>query len=354
MSTISVQALASKEANVFECYYMRDSIKVNPSYQRNSDIWTLEKKQLLIDSIINGYDLPKIYFHRLQGKSTEHKYAIIDGRQRLETMWKFIGDEFPLAKDFHYLEDRSVELSGLKYSDLARDYPIIKNRFDATSLPVMIVETEDEDLIDDMFSRLNEAVPLNAAEKRNAWRGHCMATVKRLAENLFFKKKLRFKSPRYQHMEVAIKLLYLEECMSVGGKIADTKKASLDSFAKKYKKKGERHILELSNSVVEIIDKLYSVFLDKDVLLSTQTPIPIYYLVARRQLEECSKISISRKHLEEFHDERQDNRKRAEDDIEKADFELLEYDRLSQQGTNDASSLRERSNILFEYLEKYQ
>ena len=38
----------------------------------------------------------------------------------------------------------------------------------------------------------------------------------------------------------------------------------------------------------------------------------------------------------------------AESSILDVDFDLLEYDRLSQQGTNDASSIRERWRILAE------
>ena len=41
----------------------------------------------------------------------------------------------------------------------------------------------------------------------------------------------------------------------------------------------------------------------------------------------------------------------AEIDLEKAEFELLEFDRLSQQGTNDASSIRERRRIMLEYID---
>jgi hypothetical protein len=44
------------------------------------------------------------------------------------------------------------------------------------------------------------------------------------------------------------------------------------------------------------------------------------------------------------------NREVAQDDLTKASFELLEYDRLSQQGTNDASSIRERWRILENWL----
>ena len=43
-------------------YSEREAIQLDPEYQRISGIWTPEKRQLLIDSIINGFDLPKLHF----------------------------------------------------------------------------------------------------------------------------------------------------------------------------------------------------------------------------------------------------------------------------------------------------
>ena len=73
---------------------MKKRIDNQPSYQRQSELWNLEKKQLLIDSILNGYDIPKIYLHKFNKpkkiRGIEMQYAIIDGRQRLETIWGFL------------------------------------------------------------------------------------------------------------------------------------------------------------------------------------------------------------------------------------------------------------------------
>ncbi len=48
----------------------------------------------------------------------------------------------------------------------------------------------------------------------------------------------------------------------------------------------------------------------------------------------------------EFREQVQNNRVQAEENYAEASFELLEFDRLSQQGTNDASNIRERLRIL--------
>lgn len=40
----------------------KEYINFSPSYQRMGGIWNKRQKQMLIDSILNGFDIPKIYF----------------------------------------------------------------------------------------------------------------------------------------------------------------------------------------------------------------------------------------------------------------------------------------------------
>lgn len=346
---IYLDSYQKQHSTVFSIYSDKDEIDTSPDYQRHGDIWTLEKKQLLIDSIINRYDIPKIYFHKLS-EDSKKEFAIVDGRQRLETIWKFIDGDFALNENFTYLRDSKVNLSGMTYQDIAKEYPKIKNKFDATSLPIIVIQTDDIELIDDMFSRLNEAVPLNAAEKRNAKRGFCIKAVNELSNNKFFKSRIKFNDNRYQHREVAIRLMFIEYCLTFrNGKIIDTKKVYLDDFAETYRRKGKEKINNTKIKVEQILDPLHSVFIDKDNLLSSQSIVPIYYLVAKELLKTNKKM-FSRTKLVEFIKLRKKNRILAEKNFAKANFELLEFDRMSQQGTNDASSIRERTRILLDYL----
>ena len=84
---------------IWQLYRQRSRFQLDPEYQRLSDIWTLDKRQLLLDSILNGFDVPKLYLHKfpypLKKKKKTFDYAIIDGKQRLETIWQFIR---PVAK----------------------------------------------------------------------------------------------------------------------------------------------------------------------------------------------------------------------------------------------------------------
>src|SRR5882724_6160307 len=99
---------------------------LEPDYQRQSDIWGEEKRQLFIDSLINGYDVPKLYFHRLSpGSTTSKRFAIVDGKQRLETIRGFLANKFPLADDFTDVQaDSDAEVAaGKTYQELTDKHP---------------------------------------------------------------------------------------------------------------------------------------------------------------------------------------------------------------------------------------
>jgi hypothetical protein len=330
-------------------YSERADIKLDPPYQRMGGVWTLEKKQLLIDSIINDYDIPKIYFHifdREQKRQHGYSYAVIDGRQRLETIWEFIDGEFSLSKDFEFQRYPEIKLAGLGYNDIAQSYPKVKIFFDSFVLPVIGVETDDEDLIEDMFSRLNEAVPLNAAEKRNALGGGFVKAIRELSDHDLFVSKVSFANKRFQHREVSARFLLVEHSLTTQNKIVDTKKVYLDGLAKSYGTGHDAQVNALLDSAVTIVDAMNSVFIKGDPLLRSQGNMVVYYLLFRTALS-CSRLNkITRAGLLAFIQKLNDNRIAAAKDYENASFELLEYDRLTQQGTNDASNIRERFSVL--------
>jgi hypothetical protein len=349
MSYIDTNPL--QHSNILSLFADRDQIIMDPDYQRQGDLWSKEKRQLLIDSILNRYDIPKLYFHKLDRETVKKKgkaYAVIDGRQRLEAVFDFMEGGFELSDDFEYLLDETVDARGLNANDLAKKYPRIKQRFDSFNLPVICVETDDLDLIEDMFSRLNEAVPLNAAEKRNAIGGEMAHTVTDVSKNPFFSKKVRFKNNRYQHREGAVRLLFLEKCYGED-KVVDTKKPFLDQFVRDHRSGKTTEVARLKAAVTKTLKEMTKVFVNDDILLVAQSAVPIYFLLFREAVRGKELTKLSRSKFLKFQELRQNNREMAATDITKAQFEFLEYDRLSQQGTNDASSIKERLSILRNY-----
>lgn len=334
-------------SSVWALYRMRDRVQLDPEYQRLSDIWTLDERQLLIDTILNGFDVPKIYFHKFQEpqkkKTKTHDFAIIDGKQRLETMWSFLDGKIALADDFKYFKDSSVDAGGMKYDELGKAYPDLKNQFDTFLLTVISIETDDLEMIEEMFSRLNEAAPLTAPEKRNAYGGPLPVAIKKLAAEAFFTKHLPFPNKRYRHYDLATKFLLAEH----EGKVVDTKKAYLDDFVKSFKKKARTKMPAFLEPAQETVELMASVFTNKDALLRQVGMVTAYYHLFRFARDAGWDDQITRKKLLDFDKRREANRELAEKDLASADYDLIEFDRYAQ-SPNDAGALKFRLRVMLE------
>ncbi len=348
----SIRIAELRNSSVLRVYADRESIQKDPDYQRMGEVWTLEKRQLLIDTVLNELDMPKLYFHEFaRAKTLEDgqvvKFAVIDGRQRLEAIYGFIEGLFALAEDFKYFEDSSIDAGGLTYADLGKVFPRLKTVLDSYVLPVTTVLTDDQDLIEEMFSRLNEAAPLNAAEKRNAMGGPMAQVIREVADHGFFGVRVPFSNKRYQHREVAAKFLLLCSSNSLG----DTKKAYLDDMVQGFRREQkESEAREIGEEVRGILDWAQGIFVERDALLKTQAMAVIYFQVFREALDQGWADGIRREELVEFDEERRRNREAAEEEIAKATYELLEFDRMHLQGSNDKSSIEFRVRVLKEFL----
>lgn len=343
-----------QHSTVLRIYSEKDDLNLEPDYQRMGDIWSKEKKQLLVDSILNNYDIPKIYFHQLPREErliSGFNYAVIDGRQRLEAIWGFMEGNFNLGSDFSYLDDPSIDLSNISYEKLGEKFPKIKIKFDSYVLPIIAVQTDDLDLIEEMFSRLNEAVPLNAPEKRNAIGGELVRAIRDLANHEFFTKNIAFSNKRYQHYEVIARILLLESHLLLNEKLVDTKKVYLDNLAHSYKNETDK-VKTLKHVVTQVLNKLTLIFIEKDFLLKSQGNIVIYYLLAKSDTNPPSQIL--RNGIEQFLTEVKEMKDFAnnasESEYNQINYELIQYSRLLVQGTNDIGNIKSRLKILSSYL----
>ncbi len=326
----------------------RGSIELEPVYQREGGVWSLDKKQLFIDSLLNNFDVPKVYVHDMGAVDSGKRYAVVDGKQRITTILAFVDGQFALADDFKLLDSNSeVDIvAGSYFSGLSDD---AKEYFREKNLDVVLIETMDLDDIEELFSRLNNGEKLNAAEQRNAFGGRMAGAVREMANSTFFATKLGFKDRRYSYQEIAAKLLYIESCelrLGKGNAFVDLKKRHLDKFVKENKGISDSDLKKLQASVNNHLNWMRPVFSDNDPLLGKQSFPQLMYLFTKTINREYAAVDLQRKvseFLNFFNQERQENSRRSEDDM---DSELTEYGRLTQQGTNDADSMKKRVTIL--------
>jgi len=331
----------------------RETIDFEPPYQRRGGLWSREDKQFLIDSILNQYDIPKLYIadftfgpSPLNTRSTQ--YAVIDGKQRFEAILDFMDGKIVLSRDFTLALDPSLELAGLGYRDLRANYPKVASRFDNFNLTVMSVVTDEEGKINELFVRLNRNKTLTGPEIRNAMRGVVPQLIRDLAADEFFASRIKFDSKRGQDLDAAAKMLLVE----FRGRLVETKKATLDNLVAE----GQNAEAEIADSTVQdferaadrvhaVLRRMNEVFVTQDALLGTQGVIVPYYWFIKKSAEDD--LGLLRTFLVQFEEERAKNREIAKDpdEAERVNYTLSRYDQLNR-SINDVGSLEGRVEIL--------
>ena len=138
----------------------RGDLVANKGYQRSPGLWPNASRSYFIDTILEGYPFPKIYFHEyLDRKTKKVKTEIVDGQQRITTIQDFLNDKFALGKN-------SARYAGCFFSSLDED---TQDSFLFYTVSTDVIRDAGHPEILQMFRRMNAyTLPLNAAEKRHS------------------------------------------------------------------------------------------------------------------------------------------------------------------------------------------
>jgi Protein of unknown function DUF262 len=144
----------------------KSAIDLDPPYQRPADAWDIGRRQRFIDSLLNGFDVPKFYLHDVRGGDRPTiAYTVVDGKQRLTAIWSFLADGVALADGFVStscppgLESVPRPAPGMRFSDLPLAW---RTAFRQTYLSVVLIQDATLAEIEELFARLNSGVPLAA------------------------------------------------------------------------------------------------------------------------------------------------------------------------------------------------
>jgi hypothetical protein len=201
----------------FEEWHERDELVLQPKFQRR-DVWSDKARSYLMDTIIRGKPIPKIYMRQdVNPKSRRARREIVDGQQRLHTVLSFLKDGFKISKSHHETFGGKA-FSGL---DHGTQKDILKYEF-----VVDLLQDMPDNEVYDLFARINTySEKLKAQELRNAkWFGDFKSCVYLLskefstffAENGIFTAKaiLRMAEAEY----ISDLLLAMQEGITAGDK----------------------------------------------------------------------------------------------------------------------------------------
>ena len=139
-----------------------NQLDLDPPYQRRS-VWTRKDRQFFLDTIFRGFPSPAIFLHKTMTDSGEAHYHVVDGKQRLETILLFVSNKLRIAKDYG-----DSRLDGKSWAQLENE-PSLRREFWNYQIPVEMVDLVENDLVNEVFDRLNRnARKLKRQELRHA------------------------------------------------------------------------------------------------------------------------------------------------------------------------------------------
>lgn len=143
--------------------YEHGHLNLEPGFQRQS-VWTERDRAKLIDSILRNYPLPAIFLYKREADG-HLVFDVIDGKQRLESIFMFMG----AMRGRYWTRTQLPEADSVEWVD----WPLLRRKgrqplITGYEIPVIEVDGEMGEIID-VFVRINSTgKALTPQEKRHA------------------------------------------------------------------------------------------------------------------------------------------------------------------------------------------
>ncbi|MDD1689722.1 MAG: DUF262 domain-containing protein [Methanoregula sp.] len=322
---------------------------LEPDFQRDL-VWSIEKQQKLIDSIIRKWHIPPIHLVKVEGKE---KYEVLDGKQRLYSIYNFVTDRFPFNGNFLPGVDDFSQFHLKHFSEFPSG---LQKEIEMSPIRIFKVTEVKMDEATELFLRLNQGVNVSASEKRNCIYGPVKEFLRQMLNShpkLFCDSTLGFENKRMAYQDSLDKIFFLEKIESLEFKPTSRILEKM-YFEKKIDGRIQQNLdrnLDLVESTISGFNKMHGFKLTKSVLLS-------YYWFLR---ELNKQDRFNKKNASEFliNFERWRNEQKSfyESDLDEVNYRVnkkyVEFNTYLSKGWLDPSSLKGRHRILMEFYEKF-
>ena len=318
-----------------------DAIDVSPDYQRR-ERWTQKSESKLIESFLLNIPVPPVYL----AEYDYGKFSVIDGKQRLTSIWRFMTGQFKLSG-----LDKFKEIDGLHFSELPTE---LQNTLNVRPFvrAVTLLKQSDPDLKYEVFIRLNqEGRPLLAQEIRNAaFRGKFNDLLIKLSESPFLLDQLKISSKKesayttMQNIELTLRFFALSEGWKT---FSGDLQATLDEYMRANQKKDQTWLDQKEKDFIETLNKCQRIWGEK----AFKRPAGAEYrdqLLAGlydAQMQAC--FAASEEKIQNFI-----KTPNSGDALIREAFDIPEFEDAVRVGTNTPTKLRYRINKLLELINR--
>lgn len=237
--------------------YHNKELDPRPPFQRGY-VWDRTKASRLIESVLLNVPLPLIY----TAEEDNGLEVVIDGQQRLLTLFHFIEGNFPRdGRPFRLTKLKIMkDLNKKKFVDLDENY---RRKIQRYNIQIIKISAQsDADVKFEIFERLNSgAVSLNAQELRNCiYRGRFNDLLRELSEHDTFRKAIKNESAldRMKDAELVLRFLafYERTYLNYPGGV----KSFLNEFMNDFRNLTEDKAKKFSEAFKKASDLSFTVF----------------------------------------------------------------------------------------------
>ncbi len=267
--------------NLKSMYDGKHTLQMDHPIQRQNLQWLDDrlKRSLLIHSILANYPVPPVYCLKEAISEKDYSYSILDGKQRLTTIFDYIDGRYPLDAETPSvtIDDTVYELGGKYFTDLDTECQQELLRFKFT---IYGFEDADDDLIEEIFFRLNNSTPLSKPQKAMPLCGVENAKfIKSILSDRFFSEICQFSALQRRKSDDMCTLLQAMMLLDNRYEGYEFSSISADEIMRYAASIKNNYSEEQKNRLYDIIDYLEKVFPEKDKLLK-KINIPIVMLAA--------------------------------------------------------------------------
>lgn len=191
---------------------------LSPDFQRHANLWGVDRKTALIESILLKIPLPSLYVSEDQ----DGNYAVVDGLQRMSAIAHFVNvdalNEALKLCGKERLKPLALNIKGLRSFQDLKDKTFkelerpLQRRILETELTVHVIRSGTPGAVKfNIFSRINQGgLPLTAQEIRNAiYPGSWRDEIRKLVESNEFQEATegKIQAKRMEDMELMLRVV---------------------------------------------------------------------------------------------------------------------------------------------------
>jgi len=202
----------------FNEHRINDKLEISPHFQRRA-VWLERERSELMATICSNLPFPEIYVQIVTNRDTGgQKYIVVDGQQRLTSIFRFIDNEFSLPNSDYW--------NAQNFRDLSDEQ---KEAFWEYKIVVRSLRRTNDAEIRDLFERLNtNNIALNDQEIRNAkYQGTFKNLALKLADDSLFQEMSLFTARDVRRM---LDVEFIGELLVLVIHGVSNKKDLLDNF----------------------------------------------------------------------------------------------------------------------------